>query len=669
MAVTLNLVLNTIAAGTVDAITLTPTPALTAYTDLRIYAFRATGANTTTTPTVNISGLGAKTIVKNGGSALAANDIAGSNAVYFIQYDGANNRFELLNPKQSTGGGGGGGESLADTLAIGNTTNDIRIKSNDSKSYLDLIDGVYVSLSANDAGVSNATLSLDGTNSMLSYSDVVTGDGGSVTIDDTKTNIQHTVLNSFQAPLNTIQSTNTYGYFEISNGDAYMTFDNGVKFSTVYLDDTILLLEHTDLVKIKGATVRFDSSLLESNASINFNSNQGIDTSATVGTDVLNIGATNANIINYGNASTIHNFLGTAIYELQVNSYVTDKLMTLNYGGAAASGIGVGFEIEENSTITGYFKTNAARDGYTFLAPANAFVGTLKFSSTSTLTVASTASVSGTNTGDQTSIVGITGTKAQFNTACTDGDFLYVGDISVTPSALTKTDDTNVTLTLGGSPSTALLAGVSLTLGWTGTLADARIASEASWNAKQAALSGTGIVKSTAGTISYLTDNSTNWDTAYTNRITSLTTTGSSGAATLISNTLNIPTYTLSGLGGTTLAAVNAQNLSVFAGTTKAQFDVLCSDGNFLYVGDVIGLTDGDKGNITVSASGTTWTIDNNVVSNAMLAQMATKTIKGNKTASTANASDLTALDVFNLISSYDAGLDYVGYKIGFNLY
>lgn len=42
----------------------------------------------------------------------------------------------------------------------------------------------------------------------------------------------------------------------------------------------------------------------------------------------------------------------------------------------------------------------------------------------------------------------------------------------------------------------------------------------------------------------------TNWDTAYTNRITSLTTTGSSGSATLVSNTLNIPTYTLAGLGG-----------------------------------------------------------------------------------------------------------------------
>jgi len=36
----------------------------------------------------------------------------------------------------------------------------------------------------------------------------------------------------------------------------------------------------------------------------------------------------------------------------------------------------------------------------------------------------------------------------------------------ITGAALTKTDDTNVTLTLGGSPTTALLQATSLTLGW-----------------------------------------------------------------------------------------------------------------------------------------------------------------------------------------------------------
>lgn len=41
-------------------------------------------------------------------------------------------------------------------------------------------------------------------------------------------------------------------------------------------------------------------------------------------------------------------------------------------------------------------------------------------------------------------------------------------------AALTKADDTNVTLTLGGSPTTALLNSTSITAGWTGTLAVSR---------------------------------------------------------------------------------------------------------------------------------------------------------------------------------------------------
>jgi hypothetical protein len=55
--------------------------------------------------------------------------------------------------------------------------------------------------------------------------------------------------------------------------------------------------------------------------------------------------------------------------------------------------------------------------------------------------------------------------------------------------------------------------------------------------------SGTLAVTFTAGYSIPTNASQTNWDTAYTNRITSLTTTGTSGAATLTSNTLNIPQY------------------------------------------------------------------------------------------------------------------------------
>jgi hypothetical protein len=43
------------------------------------------------------------------------------------------------------------------------------------------------------------------------------------------------------------------------------------------------------------------------------------------------------------------------------------------------------------------------------------------------------------------------------------------------PSAFTKTDDTNVTMSLGGTPSTALVNSMSVTMGWSGTLAAARL--------------------------------------------------------------------------------------------------------------------------------------------------------------------------------------------------
>lgn len=195
-----------------------------------------------------------------------------------------------------------------------------------------------------------------------------------------------------------------------------------------------------------------------------FSGGARIDTTSTGGTDTLNIGTTNAEVINYGNSSTIHNFLGTAIYELQVNSYVTDKLMTLNYGGALASGIGVGFEIEENSVIKGYFKTNSARSGFSFLAPANTSSTDFVFTSTS----AQTKTIQ-----DTTSTIAEYGNKLSVFAATTSAELASViSDETGTGALVFANSPTFVTPALG-TPASGVgtnFTGIPLTSAVTGIL-------------------------------------------------------------------------------------------------------------------------------------------------------------------------------------------------------
>jgi hypothetical protein len=86
------------ASGTVNVITAAYSPANTALTDGLLLGFRASGANTSTTPTFAPDGLTAHTIVKYNGLALAAGDIPGNLYECLVRYNLANTWWELLNP-------------------------------------------------------------------------------------------------------------------------------------------------------------------------------------------------------------------------------------------------------------------------------------------------------------------------------------------------------------------------------------------------------------------------------------------------------------------------------------------------------------------------------------------------------------------------------------------
>lgn len=75
--------------GSATAYAIAPTPAITAYVTGQKFTFKATNTNTTSTPTLAVSGLTAKTIVNQNGSILLVGQIV-ANGIYECVYDGTN---------------------------------------------------------------------------------------------------------------------------------------------------------------------------------------------------------------------------------------------------------------------------------------------------------------------------------------------------------------------------------------------------------------------------------------------------------------------------------------------------------------------------------------------------------------------------------------------------
>ena len=86
------------AGGTVDVITTTLSPPYSTLVDDTIVFLQSVGANTSTTPTLNVSGLGAKTIVKEGNQPLSVGDIPRIDYECILKYNSSNTVWELLNP-------------------------------------------------------------------------------------------------------------------------------------------------------------------------------------------------------------------------------------------------------------------------------------------------------------------------------------------------------------------------------------------------------------------------------------------------------------------------------------------------------------------------------------------------------------------------------------------
>ncbi len=211
------------------------------------------------------------------------------------------------------------------------------------------------------------------------------------------------------------------------------------------------------------------------------------------------------------------------------------------------------------------------------------------------------ADTSGTNTGDQTSIVGITGTKAEFNISVTDGNFLYSGDITQYTDELAQ-DATGAMIdtSLNYVDGTPLLQRAALTGDVTASAGSnaTTIANDVVTYAKMQNVSATdkilGRSSALAGDVEEITCTAAG-------RALIDDADASAQRTTLGLGTLATQSGTFSG----TSSGTNTGDQTSIVGITgtKAEFNTAVSDGNILYVGDAyvpsgtdVALADGGTG-------------------------------------------------------------------------
>jgi hypothetical protein len=126
---------------------------------------------------------------------------------------------------------------------------------------------------------------------------------------------------------------------------------------------------------------------------------------------------------------TVHGTLTTLD---TTNSTLTDKLITLNKGGAAVSAGGSGVEFEENALITGYLKVSADRTAFDLLSPASAYASKLSLANLTTDKTAKLADYSGTFVMRPDATPGVSSQVAYYNGAdsiISASGFTYVAGV------------------------------------------------------------------------------------------------------------------------------------------------------------------------------------------------------------------------------------------------
>ena len=103
-------------------------------------------------------------------------------------------------------------------------------------------------------------------------------------------------------------------------------------------------------------------------------------------------------------------------------------------------------------------------------------------------------------------------------------------------------------------------------------------------------------------------------------------------------------------LGGQASDPVSPPDGTIWLNSTTGEVKMRSGGATVVIATGGAPLTDGDKGDITVSATGTVWSIDSGAITNAKLADVPTATFKGRTAAGTGAVSDISPADAVSIL-------------------
>ena len=483
-----------------------------------------------------------------------------------------------------------------------------------------VVGATSLEIQANSAGASginitNASGGITLTNgASIASVPVVTFDGGSKT-STTQNVITGRIITGF-AP--TASGTNTFTGVEVAPTINQTGEHTGISYG-VRLNPTLTSAADWRSIQIDNAS---GYGIYQSNSGADnfFNGQVGIGATPN-GSNILTVsGGMRLNLGSDATGDLFYRNSSGNIARLGVG--INGQVLTLNSGlpswqnpGSGADNWGSQVVVRDSSLIgwgvtanplgiRGYSAASngqvpsKATGGITWITP-----GTVTNFSSGNLSLLFTTSVA---TATTTPALSFTLSNASANTWFGNNTGSSAAPSYNTAGSVTKSDDTNVTLTLGGSPTNSVLNSFSMTLGWTGTLAATRGgtgtgttatgdllvgAAGNTWNKLNIGANNT-FLKSNGTTASWSTIAST--DLSNSSNIALLnanqTFTGTNTYSLAVTTTNEIGTYTTITTNASTLNGTNSYvylNVASAGSTVTLPADGNVSDGEWLFIFNV----------------------------------------------------------------------------------